>query len=120
MFGIPFNLGRVPHVAFDQDRLCEAAERDRAGEKQRTAGNHVLGLPNVGDDFLGGLLRAGADAGKRERRGHQLQELPAPLGIVPLRGLLGKLPVQVLAELERVCQLAEAAPVQASLRAGQT
>ena len=68
---------------------------------------------------LGRLLGAGADARKRQRGAHQLQEVAAPFRIVPLGRLLGKLAMQVLAELRRVGQLAEAAPVQASVRAGE-
>ena len=113
--GLPFDFGRTPHVAFDQHRLGDAGERDRAREEQRSAGNEILRLPDVGNDLFRRLLGARADARERERRAHQLQELPASLRVIPLGGLLGKLAVQILAELERVGQFAEAAPVQAAV-----
>ena len=120
MLWIAFDFGRMTLVTFHKHRRGDAGKRDRGREEQRPARNQVLRLPDVGNDLFGRLLRAGADAGQRQRRAHQLQELAAPLGIVPLRRLLGELAVQILAELLGVRQLAEAAPVQAPLGAGQT
>ena len=117
---IPFDLRRTSLVALDEDGLCISAEGNRGGEEQRLARHEVFGLPHIRNDLLGRLFRAGAHAGQRERRAHQLQELAAALRIVPLRGLFGKFTVQVLAELRRVRQLAEAAPIQAALGTGQT
>ena len=57
MLGIALDLGRPPHMAFDQNRHgAYAAERNRAGEEQRTARDDVLGLTDVGDDGFGGCL----------------------------------------------------------------
>ena len=120
MLGVAFDFGRTPHMALDQDRLRDAGQRNGARKKQRTARDEVLGLLDVRDDLLGRLLGARADAGERERRAHELQELAPAFRVVPLGGLLGELPVQVLAELERVGQLAEAAPVHAAVGAGET
>ena len=119
MLRVAFDFGRTPHMAFDQDRLRNAGQRDRAGEKQGTAGDDVLGLLDVGNNLFGRLFGARADSGERERRAHQLQELTPAFRVVPLRGLLGEFPVQVLAELERIGQFAEAAPVHAAFDAGQ-
>jgi len=66
MLWITFDFGRPPHVALDEDRLGNAGERNRGREEQRTAGDELFGLAHVGDDRLRRLLRAGADAGKRQ------------------------------------------------------
>jgi hypothetical protein len=116
---VALDLRGPAHVAFDQDGLRDAAERDCAREEQRAAGDDVLGLADVGDDRLERLPGAGAHAGQRERCAHQLEELAPALRVVPLRGLLGELAVQVFAELGGVGQFAETAPVEAPLGAGQ-
>ena len=79
MLWIAFDFGRMTLVAFHQNRRGDAGKRDGRREEQRTARHQVLGLPHVGDDLFRRLLRAGADAGERERRAHQLQELAAAL-----------------------------------------
>jgi hypothetical protein len=99
MLWIAFDFGRMTFVAFHKHRRGDPGKRHGGREEQRTARNQVLGLLDVGDDLFGRLLRAGADPGERERRAHELQELAAPLRVVPLRRLLGKLAVQVFAEL---------------------
>jgi hypothetical protein len=119
MLWIPFDFGRMTFVAFDQDGGGHASKRNRGREEQRPAGDELFGLADVGDDLLGRLLRARADAGKSQRRAHQLEELPAPLWIVPFGGLLRELPVQVLPELGRIGELPEAAPVQAPVGPGE-
>jgi hypothetical protein len=119
MFRIALEFGRTPHVALDQHGLRDAAERDRARVEQRAARDDVLGLADVGNDRFRRLLRTRPDAGQRERRAHQAEEVAPTLRVVPLGRLLGELPVQVLAELGSVRQLAEAPPVQAALGAGQ-
>ena len=114
MLWVALDLGRTTHMALDQHRLCDTGERNGAGEEQRAARDEVLGLAHVGDDRLGGLLGARADAGKGQRRAHQLQELTAALRVIPLGRLFRKFPVQILAESRRVGQLSEAAPIQAA------
>jgi len=74
--------------------------------------------PSAWEDWF--LAYAYADAGERERRAHELQEVPAPFRIVPFGGLLRKLPVKVLAEVGGIGQFAETAPIEAALGAGQT
>ena len=120
VLGIAFDLGRPPHVALDEHRVRVTAVSDRARKEERTPGNDVFRLPDVGNDLFFRLTGAGADASQRQRRAHQLQEIASPLGIVPLRRLLRELSVQVVAEFRRIGQLAEAAPVQAALGAGKT
>ena len=63
------------------------------------------------------LARAGADAGQRQRRAHQLQEAAAADRVEPLRGVLRKLAVQEFLELGRLGDRFEAAPVFAAARA---
>ena len=82
--GLPSILVGCPMWLSTSTGCAMPAERDGAREEQRTARDEVLGLPDVGDDLFRRLLRAGADAGERERRAHQLQELAAALRIVPL------------------------------------
>ena len=115
MFGVAFHFGRMPLVALHEHRQAEAGERKRGCEKQRPARDDILGLAHVRDDFLGRLLRAGGNAGERQRRAHQFQELAAPLRVVPLGRLLGKLAMEILAKLRRVGELPEAPPVQTAL-----
>ena len=120
MLGISFDFRRTAHVALDEDRPRDAAERDGAGEKQGPAGNEVLRLADVGNDVLGRLPRAGANAGERERCAHQLEKVAPALGVVPLRRLLRELTVQVVAEVRGIGQLAQAPPVEAAVRTCET
>ena len=120
MVRITLDFGRTPHVTLDQHGMCDAGERNGAREEQRSAGDEILRLTDVRDDGLGWLLRARSDARQRERRTHELQELAAALGIVPLGGLFRELPVEVLAKAGCVRQLAETAPIQSAARVGQT
>ncbi len=119
MLGITFNLGRSPHMAFDQNRHCCTAEGNCAREVERPPRNDVFRLTDVGDDGFWGLLGAGPDARQRERGAHQLEEVTASFRIVPFRGLVREFPVQVVAEFRRVSQLAEAAPIQAAVGTGE-
>ena len=100
--------------------MTDAAERHGRGVEERPAGDDLLRLPDVRDDLLFRLARAGAHAGERERRAHQLQELPAAGRVGELRGLCRELAVDVLAELRRVGQLFEAAPVRAAFESSQS
>ena len=120
VLGIALELRRPAHVVFGQERHAEAALRHRGRVEQRPARDDLFRLPDVRDDLLVRLPGAGADAGERERGAHQLQELPAAGRIVELRGLRRELPLDVLAELRRVGQLFEAAPVGAAFEAGQS
>ena len=66
MLRISLDFGRSAHVALDQHRPRDASERDRARKKQRSAGHQILWLPDVRNDLLRRLPRAGADTGERE------------------------------------------------------
>ena len=55
-------------------------------------------LPDVRNDLLVRLARAGADARQRERRAHQLQEAAASNGIEPFGRVLRKLAVKKFLE----------------------
>src|SRR3954447_5735740 len=120
MLGVSLDLGRMPHMALNQDGISNSRKRNRAGEKERAAGDKILRLPDIGIDLLGWLFGARADAGQSQRRAHQLQELTAPLRVVPFGRLLGKFPMKILAELRGVRELPKAAPVHASVGAGKS
>ena len=120
MLWVALDFGRPPHMAFDQNRHGRAAERNRAGEVERPSRNDFLRLPDVRDDGFGGLFGAGAHTRQRQRGAHQLEEVAASFRVVPFRGLIRELPVQVVAEFRRVGQLAEAAPIEAAVGAGET
>ena len=80
MLGIALNLGRSPHMAFDQNRHCRAAERNRAREVERPPRNDVFGLTDVGDDGFGGcLVQAPTPANAREAL-INLRKLRRPFG----------------------------------------
>ena len=57
------------------------------------------------------LAGAGADAGQRQRRAHQLQEAAAADRVEPLRGVLRELAMQEFLEFGRLRHRFEAAPV---------
>ena len=86
-------------------------------------GNQLFRLPHVGHDVLGGLARAGGQAGQRQRRAHQLQKIAAALDAVfilaPADGLARELALQQLLELGRCRQIVQAAPVIAPASAFQ-
>ncbi len=117
MLGVALNLRRSPHVILDEHGAADARERHRGREEERPPRHELLGLPDVRHDPLFRLLGAGADAGERERRAHQLQELPARDGIGELGGLLGELVTHVPLKLVGLGGLFEAAPVRAALEA---
>ena len=116
MIGVAFDLGRPALVALDEQPGRDAAERHRGGEEQRLAGDDLFGLPDVGNDQLVRLARAGRGAGQRHRRAHQLQEAAAADRVEPLGRLARELAVQELLELGRLGQLVEAPPVPACRR----
>ncbi len=110
MVGVPLDLGGATHVALDENALGVTAVGDRRGEVQRTPGDHVLGRPHVGDDGLGGLLRACGQPREGERRAHHAHELAAAGGIRELGGLLRELAVEELEEARCLLELLEALP----------
>ena len=83
-------------------------------------GTRFSGWRTYGMIFSAGCLVHALTPGERQRRAHELQELPAALRVVPLGRLLGELPVQVFPELQGVGELAQAAPVQAAVGPGQS
>ncbi len=111
MIRVPFHLRRPSLVTLDEDTGGDAAQGHRAREKQRLAGNLLLGLSDVGDDQLGRLHRAGADPGQRHRGAHQLEERATADRIVPLRGIRRELAVQELLEFGGFRHRLQAAPV---------
>ena len=114
MLRISFNFGRPAHMAFDQNRSRDAAERNRARKEQRPARHQILWLTDIRNDLLGRLSRARPDARERERRAHQLEEVATALRIVPLRGLFREFPMQVLAKVRGISQFTQAPPVEAA------
>ena len=88
MLGVALELRRPAHVVFGQQRAwpkppCGIAVAKNSGRPGMTSS----GWRTYGTMLLFGLPRAGADAGQRERRAHQLQELAAAGRIGELGGL---------------------------------
>ena len=102
MIGVAFDLRRPAFVALDEEADAGAGKRHRRRVEERLAGHQLFGLPHVGNDLLVRLPRAGADAGQRQRRAHQLQEAAAADRIEPLRGVLRELAMQEFLELGRL------------------
>src|SRR5262245_8265868 len=119
MLGIALDLGRSAPVALDEQAGTDAAEWPCGSKVQRLPGHDLLGLPDVGENFLGWLAGAGAESGERERRAHQLQELAAPERIEH-RCLARELALQELAEPVAVGELLEAAPIVTAAGLRQT
>jgi hypothetical protein len=64
-------------MALDQEAGGHAAHGHRRRVEQGLAGDQLFRLPNVGDDFLWRLFRAGGDTREPERRAHQFEERAA-------------------------------------------
>ena len=119
MLLVAFNLGGTIELAFDQNRTGVSAERECAGIKHRTAGDHFFRLAHVGDNRFQRLLGAGGHASHGQRCAHQFQETASGDGIQPLRGALGKFAVQHFLKFRASRQLFQAAPVLGALSFGQ-
>src|SRR6267378_6503966 len=63
MVRIALDLRGPRHVTFDQNSAGDAAERNRRRVEQRLAGDDMLRLADVRDDFLGGKLGAAGESG---------------------------------------------------------
>src|SRR5262249_38597409 len=117
---IALDLGRAALVALDDDADAEAAERHRGGEEERLPEHDALRLLHVRDDALLGLPRAGAHAGERQRRAHELQEVAASgAGLADARGLARELVLEELDELVAFGELLEAAPQRLAMLPGE-
>ncbi len=114
--GVALDLRRPPLVALHEDAARVAVVGDRGGEVERAARHELLRLPDVGEDLLRGLLRAGGQTGQRQRGPHEGEELPAALRVLEGGGLLRELPVEELQEAGAVRELLEALPVAAATR----
>ena len=117
MLRVAFDLRRTAFVALDEQPCAGAGKRHRGRVEERLARNEFLGLAHVRHQLLGRLARARADAGKRQRRAHQLQEAAAAHRVEPLGRVLRELAVQEFLELGRLGDRLEAAPVLAPARA---
>jgi len=117
MLGVAFELRRAPEVILGEKRHSQPADGHGGGVEQGPSRNDLLRLPDVGDELLVRLARAGADARQRERRAHQLQELTSTGRVVELGSLRRKLALDVLADLRSVRELLQAAPETAPLEA---
>jgi hypothetical protein len=112
MLVISFDLGGPTFMAFNHDSASVTIECASSCEIKRLARNQLFGLANVGDDLLGGRLDAPAhaDARKRHRRAHDLEE-GAPAGrIIPLTGRVGEFALQHFAELIRLRHFVQRTP----------
>ena len=74
VIGVALDLGRPPLVALDEQPGADAAEGHRRRVVKRPARHDLLGLPDVWDDLLGGLARAGGHPGEPERGAHELEK----------------------------------------------
>jgi hypothetical protein len=113
MIRVAFDLRRAALVALHEEADARSRKRHRRRVEERLAGDELLGLAHVRHDLLARLPRARADAGKRERRAHQLEEAAPADRVQPLRRVLRKFAVQELLELGRLGDRFEAAPVLA-------
>jgi hypothetical protein len=112
VLGIAFELDGAEGLALDQHRNRAGGERMRRGEVHRAAEDEVLGLLDVGEDRLVGLLGAAGESGQREARAHDLEEAAARDRVDPLAGggLAGKLLLHQLLEGRRSGQLIQVLP----------
>jgi len=112
MVGIPFNLCWPPLMTLHQQANRVGAKRHGRCVKLRFAWNYAIGLLDVGNDVLFRLTSAAGEAGERQRRGHQPQEIPPIHRIIPFRGrLAGKFPVQQFLKFRIAGELFERAPI---------
>jgi hypothetical protein len=81
--------------------------------------NDLFGLAHVGHNVFRWLARAGTEAGQRQRRAHQLQELPPIDGAAKAAGLARKLVLQAPLEIFGLRQLFEAAPILLPAASGE-
>ena len=93
MLGIALELGGATQVALRQDALGITPRRPRGGEKERLAGEQLLGLEHIGNDLLSRLLGAGGETRQTEGGAGQAQKAPTVEAAVPGRRLARKLTV---------------------------
>jgi hypothetical protein len=98
-------------MTFDEQGAGVSPERARRGVIHRLAGNHILGLADVGDDGLQRQTHASGHAGQAEGRAHHSEETAARNRIDPLRGALGKFAVQGFLKRLACGKFFQAAPV---------
>src|SRR6266566_277704 len=115
MVRIALDLRGSRHVALDQNSAGYAAESHRCRVKKRLAGDDLLRLADVRDDFLGGKLGAAGESGKRRGRSHHFQQF-APVecsaGIVgPVRELV----LRMVPKFGSISKLIQAAPKPGSI-----
>ena len=72
---IAFHFRRSAHLAFHQHSLSETADHVSARVVKRFAGHDFFGRADVRDDLVARWSARGG-AGQRERRSHQLEEMP--------------------------------------------
>ncbi len=116
---IAFDLCGTAEMALDEQRVRVSAEREGSGIELRAAGDELLGLAHVGDNFFDRHFGAAGHARHGERCAHQLQESAARDGVQPLGCALGEFAVHHLAEFGRAGELFEAAPVLGTLGFGE-
>src|SRR3954451_9510654 len=95
---IAFELRRTALVGFTDDAALITTAVNRGREDQRLARRHLLGLANVRNDVLAGLLDASAHTRQRQRRAHYLEERAPARLIIPFAGGDGEFALHALAE----------------------
>ena len=108
--GVAIYLDGAECVRLHQHRNCARRKGECRGEVHRLAEDEVLGLLDVGEDRLVGLLGASSKPGQRQRRTHHLEEPAAADRIHPFAGLAGKFALQHLVEGGRLGQLVQVLP----------
>ena len=108
---VALDFGGPAQVAFRENADSTARERHGRRIEQRLPWNQVFGLPDVGHDGFGGLLRTRGRSGQRQRGSHQLEERAPAVGIVPIRVAVGELVLNKPLELFGVGEFFQAAPV---------
>ena len=111
---VAFDFDRPAFVRLHDERNCPAARRHRGCEVLRRAVDEILRRLAEGHEFILRLAAAGAcqpETRQQERGGHDLDEMPPRKGIGQFTRTSRKLALQELAELRRLGQLLQAAPI---------
>src|ERR1700688_4468625 len=111
MFRIAFNLRWPPQMTLDKHPGGDARDAHRSGVKQRFAGNHLLRLAHIGDNYFLWLPGAGRSPDEQDRCSHDTQEAAAGLRVVPVRRAIGELIFDEGAKVVSSSKFFQAAPI---------
>ena len=111
MIGIPSDIGGPAFVAFHQYADGVRAERHGGGVKLRLAQNQPVRLFHIRNNVVFRGFAAARQTRKRQRSGHQLQEIAAIDGIIPFRSLTRKFAMEQLFKLRVFRELFQRPPI---------